>query len=72
MVDKSESGESVSRRIFVPVKETACDGAINSITDWFVLECGHMVSRHRSVNPTPKKMYCGKCTRIAKDSHEHK
>ena len=35
------------------------------IWDWYVLECGHLVSRRRSVAPDPKKMYCGKCSRAA-------
>ena len=56
------------KRIYVAVKERTSDGSISPIHDWFVLECGHLVSRHRSVAPTPKKMYCQKCTRAAKES----
>jgi hypothetical protein len=53
------------KRIFVAVKGTTADGSITPLWDWFVLECGHLVSRHRSVAPPPKKMYCGKCSRAA-------
>jgi hypothetical protein len=53
------------RRIFVAVKARTSDGAIRSVWDWFVLECGHLASRHTSVAPIPKKMYCQKCSRAA-------
>jgi hypothetical protein len=51
------------KRIFVAVKKTTSDGSITPIWDWFVLECGHLASRRRSVAPMPAKMYCGKCSR---------
>ena len=51
------------KRIFVPVKVRTCDGSNYPVLDWYVLECGHLASRPRSVALDPKKMYCGKCSR---------
>ncbi len=51
------------RRIYRDVKERTGDGSISPVLDWYVLVCGHLVSRRRSVAADPKKMYCGKCSR---------
>jgi len=55
------------KRIFVAVKQRSSDGSITPILDWYVLECGHLVSRHRSVAADPRKMYCSKCSRAARE-----
>ncbi len=54
------------RRIYRDVKEHASDGSINPVHDWYVLVCGHLACRHRSVAPAPKKMYCRKCSQGGK------
>ena len=54
-------------RIFRAVKGYA-GGVPTDVLEWYSLDCGHIASRRKTVLDAPKKMYCGKCSRIASNA----